>query len=118
MGFALLQFPDFFLDRAGRDQPVGVHGLGLANAVRAIDGLRFDGGVPPRIVQHHVAGGGEIEAGAGGAEAEQEHRGVRIALEVADDFLPVLGLAGENVRVDVMRFGIPSPATRASARIG
>ena len=30
---ALLQFPDFFLDRAGRDEPVGVYGLRLADAV-------------------------------------------------------------------------------------
>jgi hypothetical protein len=30
---ALLQFPDFFLDGAGRDQAVGIHGLRLANTM-------------------------------------------------------------------------------------
>src|ERR1700690_3000015 len=43
----LLQFPDFFLDRAGRNQPVGVDGLRLADAMRTVDGLRLDGGIPP-----------------------------------------------------------------------
>ena len=30
---ALLQFPDFFLDGAGRDEAIGVHRLRLADAV-------------------------------------------------------------------------------------
>src|ERR1035438_2364911 len=49
---ALLQFPDFFLDRAGRDEAVGVHGLRLANAVRAVNRLRLHRRVPPRVVKH------------------------------------------------------------------
>ena len=57
----------------GRDQAIGIDRLGLADAMRAIDGLRFDGGIPPRIVEHHVAGGRQVQAGAGGAQAEQEH---------------------------------------------
>src|SRR5439155_25566181 len=51
LSLALLQFPDLFLDRSWRNQPVGVDGLGLADAMRAINGLGFDSGVPPRIVQ-------------------------------------------------------------------
>src|SRR5208282_6322428 len=39
---ALLQFPDFFLDGAGRDEAVGVHGLRLADAMRTVNGLRLD----------------------------------------------------------------------------
>ena len=39
---------------------VGVDGLGLADAMAAVNGLRLDGGIPPRIVKHNVAGGGEI----------------------------------------------------------
>lgn len=31
--FALLQFPNLFFDSARRDEPIGVHGLGLANAM-------------------------------------------------------------------------------------
>jgi hypothetical protein len=78
LGFALLEVPDFFFDGAGRDEAVSVDGAGLADAVGAVDGLRFDGGVPPGIVKNDVAGGGEIEAGAGGAEAEEEDGGVRV----------------------------------------
>ena len=58
-------------------------------------------GIPPRIVKHHVARGREIQAGARGAEAEQKHAGIRVVLERVDDFLPVFGLAGEDVRVDL-----------------
>jgi hypothetical protein len=79
--FALLEFPDFFLDGAWGDEAVGVDGAGLADAMGAVDGLGFDGGVPPGVVEDDVAGGGEIEAGAGGAEAEEEHGGVGIVLE-------------------------------------
>src|SRR6266487_2676634 len=82
LGFALLQFPNLFLDGAGGDEAVGVDRAGLADAMGAVDGLRFDGGVPPRIVEDDVAGGGEVEAGAGGAQAEEEHSGVGIFLEV------------------------------------
>jgi hypothetical protein len=31
---ALLEFPDFFLDGPGGDEPVGIHRLGLADPVR------------------------------------------------------------------------------------
>src|SRR5271156_2295917 len=61
---ALLQAPDFFLDRALGDKAIGDDGAILPDAVRAVDRLRLDGGVPPWIVEHHVARGGEIEAGA------------------------------------------------------
>ena len=43
-------------------------GLVLPDAVRAIGGLILDGGVPPRVEQEHVIGGGEVEAGAAGLE--------------------------------------------------
>src|SRR5260221_4267681 len=47
LGFALLQFPNFFLDGAGGDQPVGVDRAGLADAMVAVDGLGFHRRVPP-----------------------------------------------------------------------
>jgi hypothetical protein len=97
----LLQVPDLLLDRAGGDEAVGVDRAGLADAVGAVDGLGFDGGIPPRIVQHDVAGGGEVEAGAGGAEGEEEHGGACLVVEGADHFLPVLGIAGEYMGGDV-----------------
>ena len=40
----------------------------------AVNGLGLDGRVPPRIVEHHVAGGGQVQARAGGAQAEEKNR--------------------------------------------
>src|SRR5262245_61790127 len=51
LGFALLQFPNLFFDRSGRDQPVRIDCLGLTDAMRAVDGLSLDCRVPPRIIQ-------------------------------------------------------------------
>src|SRR5256885_17071982 len=56
--FALLEVPNFFFDGAGRDEPIGGDVLRLADAVRAIDGLRFDGGVPPGVGKDNGACGG------------------------------------------------------------
>jgi hypothetical protein len=47
----------------------------------AVDGLGFDGGIPPGIVEDDVAGGGQVQARAGGAQAEQENRPVRDRFE-------------------------------------
>ena len=65
---------DLLLDRAGRDEPVGGHDLGLADAVGAIGGLLLDGRVPPRIEVDDGVGGGEVEARAAGLEADEEDR--------------------------------------------
>ena len=102
-GLALLQFPNFFLHRAGRDEAVCVDGLCLAHAMRAVNSLRLDGRIPPRIVKHHVARVRKIQARARSAQTEQEHAGIRVALERVDNFLPILGLTGEQVRLDVAR---------------
>ena len=63
------------------------------------------------IVEDDVAGGGQVQAGAGGAEAEQEHAGVGIVLEGIDDFLPVFGLAGEDVGGDLALRGTRSSSS-------
>ena len=97
MGFAHLEVEDFFFDGAGGDEFVGVDGSRLTDAVGAVDGLGFDGGVPPGVVKDDVAGGGEVESGAGGAEAQQENAGIRVGLEGVDDVLTVFGFAGEEV---------------------
>src|SRR5207247_9868878 len=74
LGLALLEFPDFFLDGSRGDESVGIDGAGLADAMRAIDGLGFDGRVPPGIIEHDVTGGGEVQAGARGAEDRKSTR--------------------------------------------
>src|SRR5262245_55540887 len=87
---ALLQVPDFFLHGAGSDEPIGIHGRGLADAMRAVDGLGLDGRVPPRIVKHHVTGRGEVQSRSRGAQAEQKDRRLLFLLERLHDGLPFL----------------------------
>ena len=53
-------------------QPVDGHRPLLADAVGAVGGLVLDGGVPPGIHVDDVVGGGEVEPGAAGLEADQE----------------------------------------------
>jgi hypothetical protein len=40
----------------------------LADAVGAVDGLRFDGGIPPRIEQIDILGGVQVQAQAAGLQ--------------------------------------------------
>ena len=69
---------------SSRDQPVGEHLARLADAVRAVDRLRLDGRVPPRVEQEHVVGRGQVQAEAAGLEADQEQPAVGIVLEPLD----------------------------------
>ena len=95
-----LEFGDFFLDGAATDQAVGKDLLGLADAVRAVDRLGFDGGVPPRVQEEHVIGGREIQTEATGFQADQEQRAVRIVLEAFDTRAAIAGLAVEAQAID------------------
>jgi len=95
-GFVALEGADFFLNRATRQDAIRDDLIALADAVGAVDGLCLDSRIPPRIVEHHVARGGEIEAGTGGFQREQENRNGWIALETIDKGLTVFGLAGEH----------------------
>ena len=72
----LLEFEDLLLDGVAADQAVGEDVLGLADAVRAVDGLGLDGRVPPRVEQVDVFGRGQVQAQAAGLEADQEERAV------------------------------------------
>ena len=72
--FALLQGENFFLDGSDGDKLVNENGFGLADAVGAVGSLRFNGRIPPRIIMDDGIGGGEVEAGASGFEADQEQR--------------------------------------------
>ena len=70
----LLEFEDLFLDGVAADQAVGEDALGLADPVRAVDRLRFDGGVPPGVEQVDVFRGRQVQAEAAGLQADQEDR--------------------------------------------
>ena len=69
-----LQLEDLLLDRVPRDEPRRDHAPRLADAVRAVDRLRLDRRIPPRIEQEDVVGRGEVEAMAARLEADQEQR--------------------------------------------
>ena len=93
--FFLLEEADFFLDGAFDDESVGEDGLFLADAVSAVDRLGFDGGVPPRVKEDDIAGGGEVEAGAAGFEADEKNGGAFMFLEGIHEWAAVVGGAGE-----------------------
>ena len=63
---------DPLVDGAGADQAVADHGAGLADAPRAVARLVLDRGVPPAVVEHDVARGGEVQPGAAGLQREHE----------------------------------------------
>ena len=65
---------DAVLDGALGDQPVHLHRPGLADAVRAVGGLRLDGRVPPAVVVHDVLGPGEVQPRARRLQRQQEDR--------------------------------------------
>ena len=87
---------DAVLDRALGDQPVDLHGPGLADAVRAVGGLVLDGRVPPAVVVDDVVGAGEVQAGAGRLQRQQEDRDLA-GLEAVDHLL-ALGDRGAAVQ--------------------
>jgi hypothetical protein len=79
--FAFLQFADLFFDAVLDEQTVGDDFGGLADAMRSIDGLVFNGGIPPRIEEDDVAGGGEVEAGPTGFQRDEENSRTFLVLE-------------------------------------
>ncbi len=70
--FGGLQGEDFFFHGAGADEFVAGDDAVLADAVGAVGGLGFDGGIPPRVKVDDGIGGGKVEAGAAGFERKEE----------------------------------------------
>ena len=64
--------------------------------MRAVNGLVFHGGIPPWIVEDDVAGGGEVQAEAAGAQGNQKHCGAFAGLEVGDKWAALFRLTGEH----------------------
>jgi hypothetical protein len=67
--------------------------------VGAVDGLGFDGGVPPGVEEDDVGSGGKVEAESAGLERDEEDGVAFSGLEFPDEGAAVLGLAGEEERV-------------------
>src|SRR5207244_2766331 len=69
---ALLQFQHFLFHGVARDQAIGKDVARLADAMSAVDRLRFDRRVPPGIEEKNVLSGSEIESQAAGLETNEE----------------------------------------------
>jgi len=98
-----LQRENFFLDRPPRDELVAGDDTRLANAMRAVAGLIFHGGIPPRIKMNDGIRTGEVEADAAGFEADEEYRDIA-RLELLHDFAAVRRGAIEVTKIDLFRF--------------
>lgn len=77
------------------EQLVDKDGFVLADAIRAVGGLRFGGGVPPRIVVDDGVGSSEIESRATSFERDEKERDFS-GLELLDQSAAVLAAAGED----------------------
>src|SRR5688500_5299778 len=81
----MLQRADFLLHRSVREQAIRDHGLGLSDAMRAVDRLRLDGRVPPGIVENGITRRRQIEPETRGFQREEEHGLAAIALKLIDE---------------------------------
>ena len=79
--FLFDEFLDFFLHGVFGDEFVGEHGLVLPDTVCAVDGLPFDGGIPPWVEEEDIIGLRERETRSGGLQAEQEDGRIFIRVE-------------------------------------
>ena len=87
------QAVDALFDGADGDEFVDLYFALLADAVGAVGGLVFDGGVPPAVEMEHVAGGGQIEAEPAGSQREDENRRLAGGLESVDHFIATASAA-------------------------
>ena len=72
---------DLFFEGVLGDEAVDEDVVLLADAVGAVCRLRLYGGIPPKVVMDDMGGGGEVEAGAGGFQGEDEESRLRVCLE-------------------------------------
>lgn len=79
--FLLDDLIDLFFEGVLGDETVDEDVVLLADAVGAVCRLRLYGGIPPKVVVDDMGGGGEVEAGAGGFQGEDEESRLRVGLE-------------------------------------
>ena len=94
----MLELLNLGFDTVVDDEFIDEDGLSLTDAVATVGGLAFDGGVPPRVVVDDAVGGGEVEAGAAGAQADEEQR-AGTGLELLHELGAVGGGASEQEEV-------------------
>ena len=85
----MLQLEDLLLHRIARDETRREHPARLANSMRAVDRLRFDRRIPPRIQQEHVVCRRQVETEAARLEADEEDAALGIRLETPNAVLPL-----------------------------
>ena len=81
LALSALQIENPFLHRVARDQPVCEDAPVLADAVRAVHGLRLGRRIPPRVEDEHVVGRGQIQPDASRLEADEEQPAGCVGLE-------------------------------------
>ena len=79
--FLLDDLIDLFFEGVLGDEAVDEDVVLLSDAVGAVCRLRLYGGIPPKVVVDDMGGGGEVEAGAGGFQGEDEESRLRVGLE-------------------------------------
>ena len=72
---------DLFFEGVLGDEAVDEDVVLLSDAVGAVCRLRLYSGIPPKVVMDDMGGGGEVEAGAGGLQGENEESRLRVCLE-------------------------------------
>ena len=81
---------DILLNGSGGNKRVDENRVSLPDAVGAITGLVFHGGIPPTIEVNDVVGAGESETSAGGSKREQEERRPPRRLELLHETLSLV----------------------------
>src|SRR5215216_3427719 len=92
IALGLLKLQHLLFDCITRNEPRREHPSRLSDAMRAVDGLRLDGWIPPRIEQVHVVRRRQVEAQPTSLEADEEDPALRIRLEPPNALLAVLRL--------------------------
>src|SRR5207244_3512826 len=64
--FLIQDLSDALFDRAHGDKARHKDGITLADAVRSVDSLVLDGGVPPAVKQEYIVGKLQVQADAAG----------------------------------------------------
>ena len=93
VALCLLEGEDLFFDCVASNQSISKDAFRLADAVRAIDGLRFDRRVPPGIEQEDILGSGQIQTLTTSFQADQKQLALRIGLKVLDSRAAIASLA-------------------------
>ena len=100
--FALLKLKNLLLDRVARDELVAGDDPCLPDSMRAVGGLIFDGGIPPRIEVNHGVCSGKVQTYATRLKADEEHGNGRRVLKAADDCGAIAGRAVEVTEFNVL----------------